>query len=204
MLSLAINEDDETIVPASPNDSNAVAKEDVAAAPVARPGLARNSSWRAPSVGSTNFKKTESKDTSPRRPSRPSLQRSTSWRPPTDLNDLDQEMQMKRSESVRLPVNQPTATTGGGRRQSLARTSSWRPPSVREGPSRRMSEGLERHERILEKPRAVYTEEDIFTSYTWSLTRQDFYKVQKERLLLKDSIRDTALFRAYQKIVAVC
>ena len=45
-----------------------------------------------------------------------------------------------------------------------------------------------------------YDEEDIFTHYNWSTTRQDPNNVAKERKRLRDSIRDTPLFRAFSRM----
>jgi len=52
-----------------------------------------------------------------------------------------------------------------------------------------------------EVPSVQYTEDDIFSFYTWTSSRQDDEKIQAERLALKDSIRDTPLHRYYQRIV---
>lgn len=41
-------------------------------------------------------------------------------------------------------------------------------------------------------------EEDIFTCYSWSTSKQDHEKMQKERMRLRDCSRDTPLYRAYE------
>ena len=48
----------------------------------------------------------------------------------------------------------------------------------------------------------TYDEEDIFTFFSWSSSRQDPHKIQKERMLLKQSIRETPLYRAFQHLNA--
>jgi hypothetical protein len=42
-----------------------------------------------------------------------------------------------------------------------------------------------------------YFEQDIFSVYTWSSTRSDTQRIQKERKILKDSLRDSPLFRVF-------
>jgi hypothetical protein len=45
-----------------------------------------------------------------------------------------------------------------------------------------------------------YNEEDVFSFYSWSTHRQDTQKIQRERLLLRQSIRDTPLYRVFHHI----
>lgn len=52
------------------------------------------------------------------------------------------------------------------------------------------------------EPQVEYKEEDVFTYYSWSNARQDPRKIAKERKALKDSIRDTPLYRAFLRIEA--
>ena len=42
-----------------------------------------------------------------------------------------------------------------------------------------------------------YNEEDVFSFFSWSVKRQDQHKVQKERKLLKEAIRESPLYRVY-------
>jgi hypothetical protein len=112
------------------------------------------------------------------------------------------------------------------RRRGFERTSSWKPPAARQesktsslldstfknesvtpqGTPRRASKGEIRDRKrssvkIAEhSATSVYMEEDIFSYYAWSLSSQTFYTTQRERQLLKNSIRTTPLFRAYRKI----
>ena len=44
---------------------------------------------------------------------------------------------------------------------------------------------------------ANYFEQDIFSLYTWSSVRTDTQRIQKERKILKDSLRDSPLFRVF-------
>jgi len=53
-----------------------------------------------------------------------------------------------------------------------------------------------------EEPPVDYSEEDIFSFYSWSVAKQSARKIQAERLQLKESLRDTALYRAYQRMNA--
>ena len=48
-----------------------------------------------------------------------------------------------------------------------------------------------------------YDQEDIFTWYSWSHSRQDLRKIQKERMILRNSILDTPLYRAYERLRAI-
>lgn len=56
-----------------------------------------------------------------------------------------------------------------------------------------------------ETPPVHYFEQDIFSVYTWSDSQQDKDIIQKERKTLRDSIRDSPLFRAFphQRLVTV-
>ena len=45
---------------------------------------------------------------------------------------------------------------------------------------------------------AEYNEEDVFSFFSWSVKRQDQHKIQTERKLLKDAIRESPLYRVYQ------
>jgi hypothetical protein len=47
-------------------------------------------------------------------------------------------------------------------------------------------------------PATEYNEEDVFSFFSWSVKRQDPHKIQKERKLLKDAIRESPLYRVYQ------
>jgi hypothetical protein len=47
-----------------------------------------------------------------------------------------------------------------------------------------------------------YNEEDVFTFFSWSTHRQDPQKIQRERMLLRQSIRDTPLYRVFHHVHA--
>jgi hypothetical protein len=51
-------------------------------------------------------------------------------------------------------------------------------------------------EEEVEQP-VQYIEQDIFSVYTWSLAQSDTQRIQKERQILKDSLRDSPLFRVF-------
>lgn len=128
-----------------------------------------------------------------------------------------------RSDAKRTPPSTKERRRAFKKRGSLSSVSSWRPPSMRKSdttrlsdhqaninarstsklrPSRRASEHSQEEKRSLkDEPPVVYDEVDIFTYYSWSTARQSFNKTQKERLILRNSIRDNSLFRFNEEMI---
>ena len=123
--------------------------------------------------------------------SRPGLSRNSSWRPPAVRREQSTGM-------LHLPPKKASTLLG-----STGECDDEDEVSLSLGPSRRSTRGATRRKPEMEEKATAYTEHDIFSSYTWSLSTQDLHKIQRERLILKERIRDTPLFRAYRRIEAL-
>jgi hypothetical protein len=168
-------------------------------------------------VSSLEDEKTIRSVRGPRFPSRMDSDRGATWRPPSSRRVFAEVDNDKRGDSApKTPRRRSSVATS---RPSIGSSSSRLPK-----PSRHMStefidpedyEDVSVSERIQEVEDEdsssldsdddmvlleldIDGEEDIFTCYSWSTARQDPEKVQKERKRLRDSIRDTPLYRAYE------
>jgi hypothetical protein len=127
----------------------------------------------------------------PRRSKHSSSKRPSNENPSTHSSSrrLSNEERSNHSSSRRLSNEEPSSPTSSAKIQTHKHSSHQRQPQrlVVDAP---IFEGED------EQP-ANYFEQDIFSLYTWSSARTDTQRIQKERKILKDSLRDSPLFRVF-------
>lgn len=177
-------------------------------------------------VSSVEEDKSSRNGRGPRCPRRVDSDRAPSWRPPSSRRIFVDDDTAKQGDSApRSPQRRCSVVTTSRRRSSVA---SSRHSSISSFSSQRLSkivsseseepddyDDVSVSERIQEEEDEdsssfdsddemqlldldVDGEEDIFTSYSWSTDRQDPERIQKERKRLRDTIRDSPLYRAYE------